>query len=60
MTKENIHHLVVELSKSRQKKKTLVKGKGKHIFLLLEESDDEDELHARATKILEDTAKNEI
>ena len=46
MTKENIRHLAIELSKARQKRKTLVKGKGKHRMLLPEQPDDEDELHA--------------
>ena len=58
MTKENIRHLAVELSKARQKKKNLVKGKGKHILLLQEEFDDEYELHARAAEILEDALKS--
>ena len=36
------------------------KGKGKHRFILPEESDDDEELFARAIEILEDAAKNKI
>ena len=36
------------------------KGKGKHRFILPEESEDEEELFTRATKILEDATKNNI
>ena len=35
-------------------------GKGKHILILPEEYDDEDELHARAAKINEDAAKSKV
>ena len=36
------------------------KGKGKHRFILPEESEDEEELFTMAAKILEDAAKNKI
>ena len=58
MTKQNIRQLALEISKARKKKRNLVKWKGKHILILLEESNDEDELHAIAADILEDAAKN--
>ena len=60
MTKHNLCQLATEISKSWKKKRTSIKGKGKHRLILSEEYDDEDELHIRAAKILEDVAKSKI
>ena len=60
MKKKNIQKLSMEISKAWKKKSTPVKGKWKHRLILSEESDDEDELHARASKILEDATKIKI
>ena len=56
MSKKNLQQLALEISKSWKKRDSRTKGKGKSRFILQEESDDEDELLARATDILEDAA----
>ena len=60
MRKKNLKKIAEEISTSRKKKGTQAKGKGKCKFILPEESEDEEELLATATEILEDAAINKV
>ena len=60
MKKHNIRQLALEISKAQKKKNTPVKWKGKCRIILQEESDDEEDLLARAVEILEDVVKNKV
>ena len=59
MTKENLRKIAKEIAASRKKKAIQEKGKGKH-WLLLYESEDEEELFATTVDIIEDATTNKV
>ena len=59
MTKENLRKIVKETTASRKKKAIQEKGKGKR-WILLYESEDEEELFATTVDIIEDATTNKV
>ena len=60
VTKEIIAKLSKEIAATRKRKRTQPQGKGKHKLIILESSDDDEELAATALDIIEDAAANKV